>query len=44
MLAGRLYRDNDPELVAERRRCQQLLDMFNATRAGQDAQRRVLLE
>ncbi|MFF0610736.1 sugar O-acetyltransferase [Nocardia tengchongensis] len=44
MLAGRLYRDNDPELVAERRRCQQLLDMFNATGAGQDAQRRVLLE
>ncbi|MFE3755785.1 sugar O-acetyltransferase [Nocardia tengchongensis] len=44
MLAGRLYRDNDPELVAERRRCGQLLDMFNATRAGQDAQRRVLLE
>ncbi|MEU1205401.1 sugar O-acetyltransferase [Nocardia sp. NPDC005825] len=44
MLAGELYRDNDPELVAERRRCQELLDTFNATRAGEDAQRRAVLE
>ncbi|MEU7478838.1 sugar O-acetyltransferase [Lentzea sp. NPDC042327] len=32
MMTGRLYRDSDPELVAERRRAQQLLDTFNATR------------
>ncbi|WP_425464685.1 sugar O-acetyltransferase [Nocardia yunnanensis] len=44
MLAGDLYRDNDPELVAERRRCGRLLDRFNATRADQDAQRRAILE
>ncbi|WP_116040996.1 sugar O-acetyltransferase [Amycolatopsis palatopharyngis] len=31
MLRGELYRDNDPELVAERRRAQRLLDQFNAT-------------
>gem|GEM_PF-5590993 len=34
MLRGELYRDNDPELVAERRACQELLDRFNTTRAG----------
>lgn len=34
MLTGRLYRDNDPELVAERLHCQGLLDRFNATRAA----------
>ncbi|MEC3956266.1 sugar O-acetyltransferase [Nocardia sp. CDC153] len=44
MLAGQLYRDNDPELVAERLRCQGLLDRFNATRSGQDLQRRAILE
>ena len=32
MMAGELYRDSDPELVAERRRAQELLDTFNATR------------
>lgn len=36
MLAGLPYRDNDPELVAERHHCQQLLDRFNATKAGED--------
>ncbi|WP_459959503.1 sugar O-acetyltransferase [Nocardia sp. IFM 10818] len=44
MLAGELYRDNDPDLVAERLRCGQLLDKFNATGAGEDAQRRTILE
>lgn len=44
MLAGELYRDNDPELVAERLRCGRLLDSFNATRAGEDGQRRAILE
>ncbi|WP_370012504.1 sugar O-acetyltransferase [Nocardia cyriacigeorgica] len=31
MLSGQLYRDNDPELVAERRRAQALCDEFNRT-------------
>ncbi|QLY27555.1 sugar O-acetyltransferase [Nocardia huaxiensis] len=44
MLTGQLYRDNDPELVAERRHCQHLLDRFNATRSGDDAERREILE
>ncbi|MFI5780890.1 sugar O-acetyltransferase [Nocardia sp. NPDC051570] len=44
MLAGEPYRDNDPELVAERRACGELLDQFNATRAGEDELRRALLE
>lgn len=44
MLAGEPYRDNDPELVAERLRCQGLLDRFNATRAGQDVERRTILD
>lgn len=32
MMTGQLYRDSDPELVAERRRAQELVDSFNATR------------
>lgn len=32
MMTGELYQDSDPELVAERRRAQQLVDEFNATR------------
>ncbi|MBF6339032.1 sugar O-acetyltransferase [Nocardia abscessus] len=44
MLRGELYRDDDAELVAERRACQELLDRFNATRAGEDAERREILE
>ncbi|MTE16913.1 sugar O-acetyltransferase [Nocardia aurantiaca] len=43
MLRGELYRDNDPELVAERRACQALLDRFNATRSGEDSERRAIL-
>jgi maltose O-acetyltransferase len=34
MLRGELYQDCDPELVAERARCQSLLDEFNATTSG----------
>lgn len=44
MLGGELYRDSDPELVAERRACQKLLDRFNETKSGDEAQRRDLLE
>jgi maltose O-acetyltransferase len=33
MMAGELYKDSDPELVAERRRAQRLVDEFNATRS-----------
>ncbi len=43
MLRGELYQDSDPELVAERRRCQSLLDRFNATGSGEDVQRRAVL-
>jgi len=43
MLRGELYQDSDPELVAERRRCQSLLDRFNATVSGEDSQRRAVL-
>jgi maltose O-acetyltransferase len=35
MLSGQLYRDNDPELVAERVRCQAMLDRFNAATDGE---------
>jgi maltose O-acetyltransferase len=44
MLRGELYRDNDPELVRERRFCQEMLDRFNATRSSEDAERREILE
>lgn len=43
MLAGELYRDNDPELVAMRRACGRLLDRFNATAADGDAERAAIL-
>ncbi|MCU1643875.1 MAG: Maltose O-acetyltransferase [Nocardia sp.] len=43
MLRGELYRDNAPELVAERRHCQELLDRFNAAGAGEEQQRHALL-
>lgn len=43
MLAGQLYRDSDPELVAERLRCQVLVDRFNATGAGQQDERAAVL-
>jgi maltose O-acetyltransferase len=37
MLRGEWYKDSDPVLVAERRRCQSLLDRFNGT-AGEERQ------
>jgi maltose O-acetyltransferase len=43
MLAGELYLATDPQLVAEDRRAQELLFLFNATRPGADDERRVLL-
>src|SRR3979411_3387181 len=44
MLSGELYRDDDPELVGERVFCGELLDRFNATRSGENAERRKILE
>ncbi|MER7076590.1 maltose O-acetyltransferase [Saccharopolyspora kobensis] len=43
MLRGEWYLD-DPELVADRKRCWRVLDRFNATGADDDAERRRLLE
>jgi len=43
MLSGALYRAHDPDLVASRRACQRLLDVFNATGADDDDVRRRLL-
>lgn len=43
MLRGDPYQDSDPELVADRRRCQALLDRFNATLSGQDDVRQEIL-
>lgn len=43
MLAGELYRDNDAQLVAERKQCQRLLDRFNATSADEDRLREKIL-
>ena len=43
MLAGELYRADDPELVAERRRCQLALEEFNATSAAEPERRLDLL-
>lgn len=44
MLRGDLYRDDDPELVAARKRCGRLLDRYNSTTADEDALRFALLE
>lgn len=44
MLRGELYRDNDPELVAERRKAQGLLDEFNATGADEPDRRTEILD
>lgn len=44
MLRGERYRDNDPELLAERSRAQALLDRFNTTTGEQDAERRAVLD
>ncbi|MFD4636646.1 sugar O-acetyltransferase [Lentzea sp. NPDC058436] len=35
MMTGLLYKDSDPELVAERQRAQALVDEFNTTRSGE---------
>lgn len=43
MLRGEWYRTNDPVLLAEQRQCQELLDRFNATRAGEDELRQEIL-
>ncbi|WP_203218330.1 sugar O-acetyltransferase [Nocardia brasiliensis] len=43
MLRGELYRDSDPELVAERRRAQTLCDEFNRTGAEETDRRDALL-
>lgn len=45
MLSGALYQADDPDLVASRRACQRLLEVFNATTADDDETReRVLHE
>lgn len=43
MLRGELYRDNDPELVAERWRAQELCEQFNRTAADETERRTELL-
>lgn len=43
MLSGALYKADDPDLVASRRACQRLLDVFNATGADDDDVRHELL-
>ncbi|MGC7097851.1 sugar O-acetyltransferase [Amycolatopsis lurida] len=43
MLRGELYRDNDPELVAERHRAQRLCAEFNATEPDSTGRRDELL-
>lgn len=43
MLRGEFYQDSDPELVADRRRAQALVDEFNATTAQQQAEREAVL-
>src|SRR5258708_3129507 len=43
MLRGALYQDSDPALVAERRRCQSLLDKFNTTTSEQEEVRQAIL-
>lgn len=43
MLRGEWYLD-EPDLVADRKRCWRVLDRFNATGADDDAERRRLLE
>jgi maltose O-acetyltransferase len=43
MLAGELYDPLDPELVAARERARNFCHEFNATRAGDEAQRRRIL-
>jgi maltose O-acetyltransferase len=44
MLGGELYRSDDPELVAEHRRCRLLVERFNASSVAEAGERRRLLE
>lgn len=43
MVRGEWYKDSDPALVAERRRCQSLLDRFNTTPATAEEERQDIL-
>ncbi|MCP2299357.1 maltose O-acetyltransferase [Nocardia amikacinitolerans] len=43
MLRGELYKDSDPELVADRRRAQSLCDEFNRTAPDETARREQVL-
>lgn len=43
MLRGELYRGDDGELLADRMRCQRLLDRYNAVEPADDGTRRTLL-
>lgn len=42
-MRGEWYKDSDPALVEERRRCQSWLDRFNATPATAEAERQAIL-
>jgi maltose O-acetyltransferase len=42
MLSGEPYRAGDPELVADRQACQRLLEVFNASPAGDERSQHVL--
>jgi maltose O-acetyltransferase len=42
MLRGEPYRADDPELVADRQACQRLLEVFNASPAGDEGSQAVL--
>ncbi|MBT8460861.1 MAG: sugar O-acetyltransferase, partial [Boseongicola sp.] len=44
MLAGELYRPGDPELVADRRRAQELMHEYNQTIVGDPSRRDILKE
>ncbi|GGL27071.1 sugar O-acetyltransferase [Nocardia jinanensis] len=44
MLRGDLYRDNDPELLAERRACRTLIARYNDTAPDADGERREILD
>lgn len=44
MLRGEWYKDSDPTLVGERRRCQSLLDRFNEPAAAEEDRHDVLRE
>lgn len=43
MLSGARYQAGDPDLVASRKKCQRLLEVFNATRPGADDRRQQVL-